>query len=146
VLRFSAAPREQNMFSWTAAASSCANAQAPEPEASANCYPWSQPIVQQGPKRSLNGAGVVGCDTSLQIMRIVVNPPTLLPKLLDWLQCNGYVAYKVGEGMGFLSHVAAPEEAVEITFCLRAWLLRHPGCDARVIAGPAGPWSAAGVA
>lgn len=70
-------------------------------------------------------------------MRIAVNPPALLPKLLDWLQCNGYVAYKLREGVGLLSYMAAPEEAeVEITFCLRAWLLRHPGCDARVIAKP----------
>jgi hypothetical protein len=68
-------------------------------------------------------------------MKITVNPPELLPELLDWLHRHDCVAHELelGDGTCRVIHVAAndPDEAkVELTFFLRAWQTRHPGAAA----------------
>ena len=70
-------------------------------------------------------------------MKITVNPPGLLPDLVNWLRRNRCFAYAVGVGRCCVLYEVRhdPKEVeVELNFCLRAWQMRHHGSMAQLTA------------
>lgn len=68
-------------------------------------------------------------------LTVTVDPPELLPELVDELLRSGCIAHVVNKTTVRVVHVdarASDEAHSELLFFLRAWQRRHPGADVQL--------------